>query len=60
MQYPKLINAPVQCHADAVPFVPDSQGAALVSALTELTIDQTPDIANVGALFANHIEVRCG
>ena len=59
-QPPQLHNAPAQCRAEVVPFVPDAQGDALQVALTKLSREQTPDIENVGALFADQIELRCG
>ena len=59
-QHPQMLNAEIQCHTDLVPFAPNNQGSVLQGALMKLNREQTPDIENIGALFADRIVVQCG
>ena len=59
-QHPQMLNAEIQCHTDVVPFAPNNQGSVLQGALMKLNREQTPDIENIGALFADRIVVQCG
>ena len=42
-----------------IPFNPDIELAALQTTLFELSREETPDIENVGALFADRIVMTC-
>lgn len=48
------------CQATLVPFVANSMLGALQSTLSELTADETPEQADVGALFADQVRLSCG
>ncbi len=56
---PRIAGDPGNCAARVVPFNADAQSAALQSTLFELGREETPDIENVGALFADRIVLRC-
>ncbi|SDY79750.1 DUF1007 family protein [Citreimonas salinaria] len=56
---PQLLDAPAQCAATVIPFDPDGQTDALRSALAKLGREETPEMKNVGALFADRIAVTC-
>lgn len=57
---PRLVGGTGGCDADLVPFDPDAQDTALQAALAKLGREETPDIEEVGALFADRIAVQCG
>ena len=59
-QAPEFLAGGQGCQAVVVPFTPDAQDAALQAVLAKLTREETPDNAQVGALFADRINVRCG
>lgn len=52
--------APATCRARIEPFEPDSSLAALQGSLALLSTEETPDQADVGALFADRIVLLCG
>lgn len=56
---PRLLGSPSPCTAHVVPFDPDGQSEALQATLVGLGREETPSIANVGALFADRIVVAC-
>lgn len=56
---PRIADDNGTCAARVVPFNADAQSAALQSTLYELGREETPDIENVGALFADRIVLRC-
>jgi ABC-type uncharacterized transport system substrate-binding protein len=56
---PLIANGSDDCAARVVPFEADDQSAALQSTLYELGREETPDIENVGALFADRIVLQC-
>ena len=58
-QEPTLLGHAGRCTADVRPFRPDAEDAALQAMLARLSREETPDIENVGALFADRIVVRC-
>ena len=55
-----MLNAEIQCHTDVFLFVTNNQGSVLQGALMKLNREQTPDLENIGALFADRIVVQCG
>jgi len=57
-QPPKILDAEA-CTAKITPFKPDPQNTALQATLAKLSREETSDIAQVGALFADRIEVTC-
>jgi len=59
-QPPTLDNAPEGCVAEVVAFDPDTELKALQQTLAELSAEETPEQENVGALFADRVELRCG
>jgi len=56
---PRFVGPAAACSATVIPFEPDSQSDALRTALAALGREETPDVDNVGALFADKIVVRC-
>ncbi len=56
---PKLLGMDWRCWAYVDPFDPDTQLAELQATLLSLHHEETPDIKDVGALFADRIVVRC-
>lgn len=56
---PLIRNGSGDCAARVIPFEADAQSAALQTTLLELGREETPDIENVGALFADRIVLRC-
>ena len=56
---PQVFNAKGACLAEVAPFSPDAQDAAMQAALSILSKEETPQISQVGALFADKIVVRC-
>ncbi len=56
---PDLFGDPGPCSARVVDFDPDSNSDELAKTLAKLGREETPEIANVGALFADRIVVRC-
>ncbi len=56
---PQLIGAADPCGATVIPNDPDDQPEELRAALAALSREETPEIANVGALFADRIVVTC-
>ncbi|MGR3496174.1 DUF1007 family protein [Citreimonas sp.] len=57
---PRLVDAAAGCSVRVIPFDPDSQTEELSKALSTLGREETPEIENVGALFADRIAVTCG
>lgn len=47
------------CSANVIPFEADPEDAGLIEALAKLGREETPEIANVGATFADRILVEC-
>lgn len=56
---PEILASTTGCHATLVPFAPDAQTASTQSALSALEREETPSIADVGALFADRITLSC-
>lgn len=56
---PRVSGEAGTCDARVIPFEPDGRAADLQDILFELGREETPDIENVGALFADRIELRC-
>lgn len=56
---PVFVNDEGLCSAVVIPFDPDPDDTALQTALAKLGREETPEIQNVGALFADRIVVRC-
>ncbi|MBY6114564.1 DUF1007 family protein [Mameliella alba] len=57
---PRITGTTKGCDARVVPFNADAETAALKATLRQLSREETPDIANVGALFADRIALQCG
>ncbi len=57
---PKMVGRVGDCSARVIPFNADEQQAELQTALAKLGREETPDITDVGALFADRIVVQCG
>jgi len=60
----KITNQPVfdcseACEATVVPYTPGEQSDELQQKLAMLGREETPDIANVGQLFADRIIIEC-
>ncbi|MCH2164391.1 MAG: DUF1007 family protein [Marinovum sp.] len=58
-QETNLIGAPEGCSADIVKFDPDAEDMELQGTLAKLGREETPNLSNVGALFADRILVSC-
>ncbi|MFQ6549640.1 DUF1007 family protein [Aestuariibius sp. 2305UL40-4] len=56
---PQLIGAADPCSATVIPNDPNDQPEELRATLAALGREETPGIANVGALFADRIMVTC-
>lgn len=56
---PRLINDNGHCSARVHKFDPDAQTADLRSMLSGLSREETPAIANVGALLADKVDLLC-
>lgn len=56
---PELIGGSTSCTTDLVPFDANIGDKALLSALAKLSREETSDISNVGATFADRIMLRC-
>lgn len=56
---PQLLGHAMSCETEVIPFDPDAQDVALQAALTKLSREETPDIDQVGARFADRISIRC-
>lgn len=56
---PRTIGGQGRCSARVHPFDPDEQTMDLQATLVELGREETPGIANVGALFADRIVLQC-
>lgn len=56
---PKILGGSNNCHTNVIPFNPDTQNAELRATLAKLTREETPDIQQVGAQFADQIVVQC-
>ncbi|MCT4557141.1 MAG: DUF1007 family protein [Pelagimonas sp.] len=56
---PIITGVPAPCRAQVTPFDPDSQDTALLRVLAKLGREETSEIANVGALFADRITLTC-
>lgn len=56
---PKIVGGNQDCSVNVVPFNPDALQSVLQNALLKLGREETPGIANIGALFADRIHVRC-
>lgn len=58
-EVPVLENAPSACAAEVKPFEPTRGLAALQKRLLAIPVESTPEDADVGALFAEKIHLRC-
>lgn len=58
-QEPELLGDVDRCEAQVIPFEPDTEKAEFQSLLSRLGREQTPAMANVGALFADRVELKC-
>ncbi|MEL6265082.1 MAG: DUF1007 family protein [Pseudomonadota bacterium] len=58
-ELPVLRGAAAGCSARAIPFEPDTDLTTLQTSLFDLGREETPGIANVGALFADRVVVTC-
>lgn len=58
-QSPKLIGAFGLCDVQVQYFEANTQDTALQSALKKLSREETPDITNVGSLFADKVTISC-
>ena len=56
---PKFLAKASSCKGMVIPFVSDTQLVALQTTLFELSREEKPGQEDVGALFADRIEVRC-
>ncbi|MEL7465901.1 MAG: DUF1007 family protein [Pseudomonadota bacterium] len=56
---PKIMGAAAGCRAALAPFNPDERSSTLRAALADLGREETPAIEDVGALFADRIEISC-
>ena len=56
---PVVLGNPDSCTADGHPFEPDPKDAQLLTVLLKLSREETPEIEDVGALFADRIILRC-
>lgn len=56
---PQLLGEFEGCKAKVTHFKPDAQDTALQTALKKLSREETPDIDQVGALFADRISIQC-
>jgi len=54
-----LMGGATGCASTLIPFNPDANSAALQAALAMLSREETPEISNVGANFADRIVVTC-
>lgn len=57
-QTPELIGGGDSCSTEVLPFVPNRHDP-LLKALAKLSREETPNMANVGANFADRIYLRC-
>ncbi len=57
---PELAGAEDRCSADVIKYDPTVQDQELQATLFKLSREQTPDVPNVGAMFADRIVVTCG
>ena len=48
-----------ECDFDIIPFTPDAQSARIQSRLAALSREEMPEDPNIGALFAETIELTC-
>ena len=55
---PGLVHSEA-CEATVVPYTPGEQSDELQQKLAMLGREETPDIANVGQLFADRIIIEC-
>ena len=53
------IFGPSTCSANVIPFEADQGDAVLMETLAKLGREETSDIENVGAVFADRIVVEC-
>ncbi len=58
-QTPKLVGGGDSCRTEVIPFVPNRHDP-LLKALAKLIREETPNMANVGANFADRIYFGCG
>lgn len=56
---PRLENAPAGCVAVLEPFRPTAKLAELQQVLSAVPADQSPDQADVGALFTDKVRLQC-
>jgi len=56
---PELVGAGSRCNEEVLKYDPTTQDQQMQAALSRLSREETPGIANVGALFADRIIVTC-
>lgn len=56
---PTVFGDPGRCILDVHPFDPDPRDGQLLTVLSRLSREETPEIVNVGALFADRIIMQC-
>lgn len=56
---PKIRGDAIDCAAEAIAFDPDTQVGALQVSLFALSREETPEIEDVGALFADRVVLKC-
>jgi len=56
---PKIVGDNQNCITNVLPFNPDTQEKVLLGALSKLGREETTGIADIGALFADRIQLRC-
>lgn len=56
---PQIIGEASGCTTQVIPFAPDSNDRAMLDVLAGLGREETPEQANVGALFADRIILQC-
>lgn len=58
-QTPQIVGVSTNCAAKVIPFDPDQNDRAVLDVLAKLGREETPDMANVGAIFADRIILQC-
>ena len=57
---PQFKGGAATCDWSHIPFVPGANGSALQATLAKLSREETPQMENVGALFADKVRFQCG
>lgn len=58
-QQPQIIGAKNICSSQVIPYDPNEETQFLETTLSELGREETPEINNIGALFADRITLKC-